>query len=128
MDTFVLSLYIGIGGFFGAVARYLVSRAVGVWAGAFPVGTLLVNVSGSFVLGFILYAMIYGRSLSPEWRSLWTIGFIGAFTTMSSFAYETVRLLELRDYQLFLLNCAGNFFLCLGAVLLGKYAALSLFR
>lgn len=128
MNDLILSLYIGIGGFFGAVARYLVARAVGGWAVAFPLGTLIVNVSGSFVLGLILYAVTYGRGLSPEWRSLWTIGFIGAFTTMSSFAYETLRLLELRDYQLFVLNCAGNFFLCLGAVLLGKYAALSLFR
>ena len=128
MNEFILSLYIGVGGFFGAIARYLVSRALGGWAGAFPLGTLAVNVSGSFALGLILYGVVYGKSLSPEWRSLWTIGFIGAFTTMSSFAYETVRLLELRDYQLFALNCAGNFFLCLGAVLLGRYAALGLFR
>src|SRR3954462_1301011 len=81
MDTLTLSLYIGIGGFFGAVARYLLSRAVGEWFGAFPFGTLLVNVTGSFALGVILYGVAYGKSLSPEWRSLWTIGFIGAFTT-----------------------------------------------
>jgi fluoride exporter len=128
MNGFILSLYIGAGGFFGAIARYLLSRAIGGWAGAFPLGTLAVNVSGSFALGLILYGVAYGKSFSPEWRSLWTIGFIGAFTTMSTFAYETVRLLELRDYRLFALNCAANFFLSLAAVLLGKYAALSLFR
>jgi fluoride exporter len=124
----ISSLYIGIGGFFGAIARYLLSRAVSGWLGAFPLGTLLVNVSGSFVLGFILYSLAYGKSMSPELRNFWTIGFIGAFTTMSTFAYETVRLLELKDYSLFVLNCALNLLLCLFAILAGKYAALAMFR
>lgn len=128
MNALILSLYIGVGGFFGAIARYLLSRAVGAWLGAFPFGTLLVNVSGSFALGLILYGVAYGKSMSPELRSLWTIGFIGAFTTMSTFAYESIRLLELRDYALFAANCASNLLLCLSAVLLGKYMALALFR
>jgi len=85
-------------------------------------------VSGSFALGLILYGVMYGKSLSPEWRSLWTIGFIGAYTTMSTFAYESIRLLELGDYRLFALNSTANLFLCLAAVRLGRYAALSLFR
>jgi fluoride exporter len=128
MNTFILSLYIGVGGFLGAVARFVLSRALGSFFGAFPFGTLFVNVSGSFGLGLILYGVMYGKSLSPEWRSLWTIGFIGAYTTMSTFAYESMRLLELGDYRLFALNSTANFFLCLAAVWLGKYAALSLFR
>ena len=128
MNAVMLSLYIGIGGFFGAIARYLLSKTVGAWFGAFPFGTLLVNVSGSFALGLILYGVAYGKSMSPELRGFWTIGFIGAFTTMSTFAYETVRLLELRDYALFAVNCASNLLLSLGAVLLGKYMALALFR
>jgi CrcB protein len=123
----IASLYIGIGGFFGAIARYLLSKAVSGWLGAFPLGTLLVNVSGSFVLGFILYGFAHDEEAS-ELRSFWTIGFIGAFTTMSTFAYETVRLYELKDYSLFALNGVLNVLLSLLAIFAGKYLALALFR
>ena len=128
MNGVLLSLYIGVGGFFGAIARYLLSRAVGGWLGAFPLGTLLVNVSGSFVLGLILYGVAYGKSMSPEFRGFWTVGFIGAFTTMSAFAYETVRLLEMKEYPLFALNCAANILLSILAVLAGRHAVLALFK
>ncbi|HEX9445491.1 MAG TPA: fluoride efflux transporter CrcB [Candidatus Binatia bacterium] len=128
MNAMILSLYIGIGGFFGAIARYLLSRAVGGWLGAFPLGTLLVNVSGSFVLGLILYGVAYGKGMSPELRGFWTVGFIGAFTTMSAFAYETVRLLEMEDYSLLSLNCAANVLLSIFAVLAGRYVALTILR
>ncbi len=122
------TLYIGIGGFLGSVARYLLSKAASNWSGAFPMGTLFVNVIGSFLLGFIMYSVSLGRSLSPDVRNFSTIGFIGAFTTMSTFAYETVRLLELRDYLLFTVNLASNVILCLAAILLGKFVALLMFK
>ncbi len=88
-------LLVGLGGFFGAMARYgvalLVTRR---WTHTFPLATLLVNVTGSFILGFFsTYAM--GRaSLDPMWRLLVATGFVGAYTTFSTFEYETQRLTE----------------------------------
>lgn len=113
-------LYIGIGGFLGAVARFLASRFIGSYFPSFPLGTLIVNVSGSFLLGFIVYGLTSGRNISPELRDFLTIGFIGAFTTMSTFAYESFRLAELSEIFYFSLNILLNLFLCIFAVYLGK--------
>lgn len=128
MNTLIQSIYIGIGGFFGAVSRYWVSKTASGWLGAFPLGTLLVNVIGSFILGFILYSVSYGKTVSPEFRNFSTIGFIGAFITMSTFSYETVRLLELRNYVLFGWNLGLNIVLCLSAIMAGRYLALLMFK
>jgi CrcB protein len=86
-------LLVGIGGFAGAVARYGLSLLVATfWARPFPLGTFLINVSGSFALGlFVAYAA--GRiDLDPAWRLLVATGFLGAYTTFSTFEYETERL------------------------------------
>lgn len=113
-------IYIGIGGFIGAVLRFVISRFVSNYFPSFPLGTLIINVSGSFLLGFIMYSVLHGKSISPEFRDFTTIGFIGAFTTMSTFAYESFRLAELSEYFFFGLNIFLNVFLCLAAVYLGK--------
>ena len=86
-------LVIGAGGFFGAIARYLVNTLVTSRLGHhFPWGTFVINVTGSFVLGF-LAALIAGQVLSnPNWRFGVTIGFIGAYTTFSTFEYESAML------------------------------------
>ena len=80
-------LYIGLGGFLGSVARYLVAKYINNYFSNFPLGTLFVNVTGSFLLGFIVYSFLTGKNISPEFRDFSTIGFIGAYTTMSTFAY-----------------------------------------
>lgn len=80
-------IYIGIGGFLGAAARFLISKIFNNYFPDFPVGTLVINVSGSFLIGFIIYYAISGKNISPEMRDFATVGFIGAFTTMSAFAY-----------------------------------------
>ena len=85
---------------------------------------LVVNVFGSFLLGVIVYSIFNGKDISPEFRDFMTIGFIGAFTTMSTFAYESFRLGELSEYLYFGLNIFLNVFLCLLAVYLGKELAL----
>ncbi len=121
-------LYIGIGGFFGSVSRFLVSRFIGGLWPSFPWGTLVVNVSGSFVLGLIGYLVFYGRSLSPDMRGLITIGFIGAYTTMSTFAFESFRIAELSDYLAFTFNILLNVGLCLLAVFLGRQLAILMVR
>lgn len=119
-------VYIGIGGFLGAVSRFLLAKFINNYFTSFPLGTLIVNVSGSFLLGFIIYSVLDGRNVSPEVRDFSTIGFLGAYTTMSTFAYESFRLGELSEYLYFGLNIFLNVFLCLLAVYLGRELALFL--
>ena len=116
--------YIGIGGFIGAVSRYLLARWINNLLPVFPLGTLAVNILGSFLLGFIMYSVSAGRNISPELRDFITIGILGGFTTMSAFAYESFRLAELSQAILFALNIALNVILCIAAVYAGKELSL----
>lgn len=116
-------LYIGVGGFIGAVSRYLLSRYINNLLSSFPFGTLAVNILGSFILGFIIYSVSLGRNISPEMRDFIIIGMLGGFTTMSAFAYESFRLMELNQMMLFALNIALNVVLCIAAVYAGKELA-----
>ncbi|MCL4870798.1 MAG: fluoride efflux transporter CrcB [Anaerolineae bacterium] len=88
-------LLIALGAAAGANARYL----IGLWAGNrlgadFPYGTLIVNLSGSFILGLLLTLATGRLTLSPEARLLLTVGFLGSFTTFSSYTFETINLLR----------------------------------
>lgn len=116
-------IYIGVGGFIGAVSRYAVSRLIGGIFPAFPLGTLTVNILGSFVLGFIVYSVSFGRNISPDMRDFITIGILGGFTTMSTFAYESFRLFELNQITFFVLNMVLNLVLCVAAIYAGKELA-----
>ncbi len=116
-------LYIGLGGFFGSIARFLTAKFVNNMFPNFPFGTLVVNVSGSFILGFLLYSVAYGKNISSDLRDMIAIGFIGAFTTMSTFAYESFRLGELGEWVSFSMNLFLNLFLCILFVYLGKELA-----
>jgi CrcB protein len=113
-------LYIGAGGFIGAILRYLVSRFTSGFTSVFPLGTLLVNVLGSFLLGFVLYSTLFGKNIPAEFRDFLAIGFIGGFTTMSTFAYESFRMLELGEFTLLILNILLNVVLSFAAVYFGK--------
>lgn len=120
-------LLVGVGGFIGAVLRYLVSGWLQRDA-SFPFGTLGVNFLGSFALGFIMYASEYSGFFDDRARLFFAVGVIGAFTTMSAFGYESLRLLENDEFLLFGLNVLATVALTLFAVYLGKLLVLSLWR
>jgi CrcB protein len=87
--------YIAVGSAIGGVSRYLLGGFVQrVLESTFPVGTLLINLTGSFLLGAILRYGVETPTLSPEVRAFLTIGFCGGYTTFSTFSYETAALLE----------------------------------
>lgn len=113
-------LIIGVGGFVGAILRYLVSGWTHRIAGAsFPYGTLAVNVIGSFLLGFFLIIAEGRFIISPQVRSFIAIGLLGAFTTFSTFSFESIMLIREMMYIQALLNMALNLILGLIAVWLG---------
>jgi CrcB protein len=88
-------LYVALGSAIGGVSRYLLGGLVQrMLDTTFPAGTLLVNVTGSFLLGAIIRYALETPSLSPDVRAFLTIGFCGGYTTFSTFSYETMALLE----------------------------------
>ena len=113
-------LAVAIGGAVGACLRYGVNElAVNVLGKSFPFGTLLVNILGSFVLGW-LYALFSSGVLAVSpWRALIAIGLIGAFTTFSTFSLDTVLLLEQGDWLKAIANVLLNVLLCLTLAWLG---------
>jgi CrcB protein len=113
-------LYIALGSAIGGVSRYLLGGLIQRWLDTtFPVGTLLVNVSGSFLLGAILRYAIETPTLSPEVRALLTVGFCGGYTTFSTFSYETVALLEDGQWTRAGLYVGASILLSLVGVFLG---------
>ncbi len=111
---------VGVGGFFGAIARYVVDGFVSQQTGgAFPWGTLVINASGSLVLGF-LFALTVERGVLPaESRAPVMVGFIGAYTTFSTLMLESWRLIEDGSVVTGVLNLAGSSIIGIVAVLVG---------
>lgn len=111
---------IGLGGFAGAISRYVVDGFVSDrTAGAFPWGTLAVNATGSFLLG-LLFAMTAERAILPaEIRGPLMIGFIGAYTTFSTYMLESWTLVESGSYGPALANLGGSVLVGLAAVAAG---------
>lgn len=117
-------LVIGLGGFVGANARYLVGGWVQQrWGAEFPYGTFIVNITGCFILG--VFATLALRSgWSEPWRLLVAVGFVGAYTTFSTFEYETLRLIaEGARWRAALVNVIGSAAVGLLAAYLGVLAA-----
>ena len=93
---------------------------------SFPIGTLIINTTGSMILGFFVIWTSERVLADPLWRSLVAIGFCGSYTTFSSYAFETMAYFEQGNWMLFAGNILSNNILCLGAVLAGGMLARSL--
>jgi CrcB protein len=92
--------YIATGGAIGSVVRFLLGSLIQERAGSgFPLGTLFINVTGSFVLGLVMDYALATPALSREVRALLATGFCGGYTTFSTFSYETARLIQDGDYR-----------------------------
>ena len=105
-----LLLIIGIGGILGALTRFVIGQTIGrFYFKSFPLGTFWINVTGSFLLG-LSAAHIGGLATNQVLfeRYGFQIGFLGAYTTHSTFAYESIRLVESGDWRSFFMYIAGS--------------------
>lgn len=117
METFLL---ISIGAMFGANLRYW----VGTWAAgrlgtSFPYGNLIINITGSFILGFFMTLAVDRLLLDPRWRIIFAVGFLGSYTTFSSYTFESLSLIMDNQWLMGLFNLFGSAFLGGVAVFLG---------
>ena len=119
-------LVIGIGGFVGAVARYGIAVWIGQrWGRSFPLGTFAINVSGSFLIGLLMTLMAERFTENPQWRLLLVVGFLGAYTTFSTFEYETGALLKDGEWFFAGLNVVLSVIVGFVALKLGEVMAKS---
>jgi CrcB protein len=118
---------VAAGGACGAVSRWLLASSIQRWSGsAFPWGTFTVNAIGSLLLGFLFIWLIERSTLGELWRMAITVGFLGAFTTFSTFSVESIRLLEEGAFGLALGYIAGQLIFCLTLAWFGAQLARSL--
>lgn len=119
--------YIAVGSALGGVSRYLLGGLVQRHVtGGFPTGTLIVNLTGSFLLGLLMSLVAESQSLTPELRALLTIGFCGGYTTFSAFSLETILLLQQGQWTRGTLYVLLSVVLALGGTVLGLVAGRSL--
>jgi CrcB protein len=117
-------LIIGAGGFIGAVTRYVVAGFIGQrWGRSFPLGTFTINVSGSFLIGLLMTLLTEKFTANPHWRLLLVVGFLGAYTTFSTFEYETGKLMKDGEFLIAALNVGLSVFLGLVGLKTGEVIA-----
>jgi CrcB protein len=102
-------LLVGGGGFLGANARYLLSRWIADRYGAeFPFGTMFINLSGSLIIGFVLTVLAARSGLSPNYRLLIAVGFLGAYTTFSTYTYDALTMMRADEWLKSLVYVAAS--------------------
>jgi CrcB protein len=123
-DAFVRYALVAAGSAIGGCARYGVGLAVARRsASLFPWGTFLVNVTGCFAIGLFMAFTVERLPLDTRWRLLFAVGVCGGYTTFSSFAYETSKLVDGREYAFAAANVVGSALAGLAAVWIGGAAA-----
>ena len=116
-------MMVGIGGFMGAIARFWIEGYVTNKMGAkFPYGTFVINCTGSFIIGLIITLLAERTHWNPNWRYLVPIGFVGAYTTFSTFEFETLRAVQDGQIVVAILNVVLSVTLGFLAVWLGVVA------
>ena len=124
MDGLMPYLAIAAGGVLGANARYALGLYIADKLGtSFPYGTFIINVTGSLVIGFFLTFISERVALSPLWRLFFATGFLGAYTTFSTYSYETATLIRDGAYTSALVYCLGSVVVGLVGVIAGIAAA-----
>jgi len=122
-------IYIALGGSVGALARFFVANGIYAWLGRnFPYGTLFINVSGSFLMGFLSAMLMQRYALVQEYRAALLIGFLGAYTTFSTYALESLYLIEEGNLLKAALNILLSNVLSLAAVWIGLLIGRKLFN
>ena len=123
-------LLVGAGGFLGAISRYFVAGFVQNLSQSinFPYGTLTVNIVGCFCLGLLSHLAELNMGVTAEVRLMVMIGFLGSFTTYSTFCNETMNLMQDQRFYLALINVGVHLFLGLSAVLIGRFVVTMLWR
>ncbi len=115
-------LWICLGGALGTGSRYLVGLgATRVFGSGFPYGTLIVNIVGSFLVSLVMYLSVDAGSIPLSVRMFLTTGFLGGFTTYSSFNYETLKLFQSGSWGIAAMNVFVTLFACVAFGLLGLF-------
>ena len=126
-DVLLKYLMVGLGGCLGSILRFWLGSYVGGRLGSrFPYGTFVINVTGSFLIGMILTILAEKTQWSPNWRYLIPIGFIGGYTTFSTFEYETFRLVQDGQMVTAMLNVVGSVVIGFAGVWAGMVAGRSI--
>ena len=114
-------LSVGLGGFLGAISRYIISmQASRLFTGRIPIGTLCVNILGGLLIGLILELNSRTNVVSPQMKLFLTTGLMGGLTTFSTFSYETVGLFSDGSYTSAMINIILNVALSFVGVIIGK--------
>ena len=117
-------IVVSLGAIVGANLRYILSRyAAKVLGPVFPYGTLIINVTGSFIVGWFMIWTTERVLVDPRWRLLVVVGFCGGFTTFSSYAFESMAYLEQGQWLLMTTNILANNLLCMAAAIAGMALA-----
>lgn len=114
---------VGIGGFFGSVARYLISQIPIKNGTVFPINTFIINVAGAFALGYVVAALLRGGNIDPRITLFLKVGVCGGFTTFSTFSLETHELMQTGHMTIAVVYAAASISFCVLAIFMGQAVA-----